>query len=125
MKKVRKAFKVMKKDLKKAFKSKKEVVVKFKADTRFEFIVRREKVNDKTNIHVELRKDCASVTKNGDYHMLYSNTYGKHDKDAYKWVMDATYGIIIMHKCRCKKDQEKKARSMICTAKRINGRWVY
>lgn len=140
MKKVRKAYKLLKKDLKKAvekaIKKETEVVVKFKADTRYEYIISNKEwkkgdpiINGLKYFNVQLRKDCCSVTKNGDYHLLYTterNTASfKHTKEIAEELADKMVKTTLTHKCRCKKDQEKKARSMICKAKRVNGRWIY
>lgn len=141
MKKVRKAYKLLKKDLKKAIKKavrkETEVVVKFQADTRYEYIVSNKEwkkgdpiVNSLKYFNVQLRKDCCSVTKNGDYHLLYTTERTvpgscKPNKETVEELADKMVKTILTHKCRCKKDQEKKARSMICKAKRVNGRWIY
>lgn len=142
MKKVRKAYKLLKKDLKRAVKKvvkkKTEVAVAFQADKRFEYIIsyvrgserKATKGYDIVTIDIDLRKDCASVTKNGDYHLLRKddwtiNANGKAKDNLIEIYADRLLKLALTHKCRCKKDQKKKARSMICTAKRVNGRWVY
>lgn len=143
MKKVRKAYKLLKKDLKKAVKKvvtkKTEVVVKFQADPRFEYVLSyihgsecKATKNGRplVSFDIDLRKDCASVTKNGDYHLLRKDdccvyATGKIKSNLIEIYAERMLRNALLHKCRCKKDQEKKAKSMICKAKRVNGRWIY
>lgn len=142
MKKVRKAYKLLKKDLRKAVKKvvrkKTEAVVVFQADKRFEYVLsyihgsesKATKGYDIVTLNIDLRKNCTSFTKNGDYHLLRKddwciNAKGKAKKNMIELHADRLLNTALKHKCRCKKDQEKKARSMICKAKRVNGRWIY
>lgn len=143
MKKVRKAFKLLNKDLKKAIKKvvrkKVEVVVKFQADPRFEYVLSyihgsetkaTKDGKDLVSFNIDLRKDCASVTKNGDYHLLRKddwciNANGKAKKELIRIYAERMMHFAIYHKCKCKKDQKKRAKAMIFTAKRVNGSWVY
>lgn len=129
--KLEKVIKHLKKDLLKAYKSKKNTIVVFKYDTRFEYEIT--KYSNNCSKKIVLRKDCASVTKNGEYHKLKEMWFDlcgadmvkRKPKENIDKLLRKTLSFLILHKCSCKKDQDKKAKSFISNAKRINGNWVY
>lgn len=133
--KLRKAFKIFSKDFKKAykkaFKKNKYITVSFPLDARYECCFFKEETSKYDQMVVVLRKDCASFTKNGDYHLIrrytsldYSIGYAfvKLDRDK---ILEDVLKHISNYPCDCKKNQKAKAKSMISKAKRVNGRWIY